>query len=669
MITVKAPSGDSASLSEGATAQEALGALGLVKGQVVAAKVDGQVRDLAVRVPDGASVEPVPAASEEGRHILRHSVAHIMAQAVTDLFPDAKFAIGPPITDGFYYDFDVEQPFTPEDLERIENRMHEIIRENQAFRRRELSADEARELFAGQPYKLEIIDRATGAEGLTEDETPGLEPVAEVDVDPNASNVISVYENVRADGTVWPDLCRGPHLPTTKWVPSFKLMRVAGAYWRGDEKRPMLQRIYGTAWESKKELEAHLTRLEEARKRDHRKLGRELELVHFPDELGPGLSIFLPRGAIVRKEMEDWIRAETMRRGYQPVYTPHVAREELWRISGHLENYGDLMFPGMEVEAATYRLKPMNCPFHIMAFGARTRSYRELPLRISELGTVYRFERSGVVNGMLRARGFTQDDSHIFCTAEQVESEVAGCLDFARDVLRTFGLGEPSRVAVSTRPEKSFGTDDQWAYAENALKQAVESSGLDYEIDAGEGAFYGPKIDVHARDAIGREWQLSTIQVDFNLPERFGMVYTGSDGADHRPFMVHRALFGSIERFFAVLLESTAGAFPTWLAPVQAVVVPVSDRHNDYGRDVADALRARGLRAEVDESDDTMGAKIRKHQLLKAPYQLIVGDSEAETRTVAVRPRQGDQRKEVPLDDFVAELAAEVAERHAGEPA
>ena len=655
MITVKAPSGDSASLSEGATAQEALGALGLVKGQVVAAKVDGEVRDLAVELSDGATVEPIPAASEEGRHILRHSVAHIMAQAVTDLFPDAKFAIGPPIADGFYYDFDVTQPFTPEDLERIENRMHEIVRENQAFRRRELSADEARELFAGQPYKLEIIDRATGAEAISEDEL--------ADVDPDAGNVISVYENVRADGTVWPDLCRGPHLPTTKWVPSFKLMRVAGAYWRGDEKRPMLQRIYGTAWESKKELEAHLTRLEEARKRDHRKLGRELELVHFPDELGPGLSIFLPRGAIVRKEMEDWIRAETMRRGYQPVYTPHVAREELWRISGHLENYGDLMFPGMEVEAATYRLKPMNCPFHIMAFGARTRSYRELPLRISELGTVYRFERSGVVNGMLRARGFTQDDSHIFCTADQVEAEVAGCLAFARDVLRTFGLGEPSRVAVSTRPAKSIGTDEQWAYAEDALKRAVESSGLDYEIDAGEGAFYGPKIDVHARDAIGREWQLSTIQVDFNLPERFGMIYTGSDGAEHRPFMVHRALFGSIERFFAVLLESTAGAFPTWLAPVQAVVVPVSDRHNDYGAQVAAALAERGLRVEVDTSDDTMGAKIRKHQLLKAPYQLIVGDSEAEQRTVAVRPRQGDQRKDVPLDTFVEELLAEVARR------
>jgi threonyl-tRNA synthetase len=656
MITVKGPSGESASVPEGATAQEALGALGLVKGQVIAARIDGEARDLNVVVDDGASLEPIPVAGEEGRHILRHSVAHIMAQAVTDLFPGAKFAIGPPIADGFYYDFDVTDPFTPEDLARIEDRMHEIIRENQQFRRRELSKDEALALFADQPYKLEIIERATGGEAVDGDD--------QTDVDP-ASTVISVYENVRPDGSVWPDLCRGPHLPTTKWVPSFKLMRVAGAYWRGDEKRPMLQRIYGTAWETKKELEAHLVRLEEARARDHRKLGRELELVHFPDELGPGLSIFLPRGAIVRREMEDWIRAETMRRGYQPVYTPHVAREELWRISGHLENYGDLMFPGMEVEAATYRLKPMNCPFHIMAFGARTRSYRELPLRISELGTVYRFERSGVVNGMLRARGFTQDDSHIFCTAEQVAAEVAGCLDFARDVLRTFGLGEPSRVAVSTRPEKSIGTTEQWAYAEDALKQAVESSGMDYEIDAGEGAFYGPKIDVHARDAIGREWQLSTIQVDFNLPERFGMVYTGSDGAEHRPFMVHRALFGSVERFFAVLLESTAGAFPTWLAPVQVVVIPVSDRHVDYGREVAEVMKERGLRVEVDDSDDTMGAKIRKHQLLKAPYQLIVGDSEAEGRTVAVRPRQGDQRKDVPLEKFADELAGEVARRGA----
>ena len=655
-ITVKGADGASASVPAGANAADALDALGARKGQVIAAKVDGTPRDLDAVVADGATVEPIAADTEVGRSILRHSVAHIMAQAVTDLWPEAKFAIGPPVEHGFYYDFDVAEPFTPEDLERIEARMQEIIREDQAFRRREVDKDEALALFADQPYKRELIERATSGDGVSGDEA--------ADVDPGATLTVTLYENVRVDGSVWPDLCRGPHLPTTRWVPAFKLQRVAGAYWRGDEHGPQLQRIYGTAWESRKALKAHLQLLEEARKRDHRKLGRDLELVHFPEELGPGMAIFLPKGAIVRKEMEDWIRAETLARGYQPVYTPHVAREELWQISGHLENYGELMFPGMEVESASYRLKPMNCPFHIMAFMARTRSYRELPLRISELGTVYRYERSGVVHGLLRARGFTQDDSHIFCTADQVVDEVAGCITFARDVLRTFGLGEPSRVAVSTRPqEKSIGTAEQWAYAEEALKEAATATGFDYAIDEGEGAFYGPKIDVHARDAIGREWQLSTIQVDFNLPERLQMEYSGADGALHRPFMIHRALFGSIERFFAVLLESTAGAFPTWLAPVHAVVVPVADRHHAYGDEVVAHLAGLGLRAELDDHDDTMGAKIRRPQVAKVPYQLIVGDTERDARTVAVRPYRGEQRKDVPLDDFAGELALEVRER------
>jgi threonyl-tRNA synthetase len=655
-ITVKGADGASASVPAGASAADALDALGARKGQIIAARVDGEPRDLEAAVADGATIEPIAADTEDGRTILRHSVAHVMAQAVTDLWPDAKFAIGPPVEHGFYYDFDVTEPFTPEDLERIEARMDDIVREAQAFRRREVDREEALALFADQPYKRELIERATSGAGVTGDET--------ADVDPSATQTVTLYENVRVDGSVWPDLCRGPHLPTTRWVPAFKLQRVAGAYWRGDERGPQLQRIYGTAWESRKALKAHLHLLEEARKRDHRKLGRDLELVHFPEELGPGMAIFLPKGAIVRKEMEDWIRAETLARGYQPVYTPHVAREELWQISGHLENYGELMFPAMEVEAASYRLKPMNCPFHIMAFMARTRSYRELPLRISELGTVYRYERSGVVHGLLRARGFTQDDSHIFCTADQVVDEVAGCITFARDVLRTFGLGDPSRVAVSTRPqEKSIGTAEQWAYAESALKEAATASGFDYTIDEGEGAFYGPKIDVHARDAIGREWQLSTIQVDFNLPERFRMEYSGADGALHRPFMIHRALFGSIERFFAVLLESTAGAFPTWLAPVHAVVVPVADRHHSYGDEVVAHLAGRGLRAELDDGDDTMGAKIRRHQVAKVPYQLVVGDSEVDARTVAVRPYRGDQRKDVPLDDFAEELAREVRER------
>ena len=654
-ITVKGPDGSSVSLDSGATAQQALTELRLVRGQVLAAKVDGTIRDLSVPVADGATVEAVPADSDEGREVLRHSVAHIMAQAVTDLFPNAKFAIGPPVTDGFYYDFDVEQPFTPEDLARIEDRMHEIIRESQPFRRRELDREQALEIFKDQPYKVEIIS------GLGDSNASGMDPESEG----AGGETVSVYDNVRTDGTVWPDLCRGPHIPTTKWVPAFKLTRVAGAYWRGSERNPMLQRIYGTAWESRKALQAHLEQVEEARKRDHRKLGRELELVHFPEELGPGLTIFLPKGALVRKEMEDWIRNETLRRGYQPVYTPHVAKEDLWQISGHLQNYAELMFGAMEVEGAAYRLKPMNCPFHIMSFMARTRSYRELPLRISELGTVYRFERSGVVNGMLRARGFTQDDSHIFCRDDQLEDELAACLQFARDVFTVFGLGEPSRVAVSTRPEKaaSFGTDEQWEYAEAALKRVAAASGIEYTIDEGEGAFYGPKIDVHARDAIGREWQLSTIQCDFNLPERFGVEYVAADGSTQQPFMVHRALFGSIERFFAVLLESTAGAFPLWLAPVQSVVVPIADRHYDYGHDVVAALSSAGLRVELDDSSDTMGAKIRKHQLNKVPYQLIIGDEEAEQRTVSVRPRVGDQRKGVALDDAVAQLLAEVASK------
>ena len=668
MITVQGPSAERAELEPGATAQEALGALGLVKGQVIAARIDGEVRDLSVEVTDGATLEAIPSASEDGRYILRHSVAHIMAQAVTDLYPGTKFAIGPPITDGFYYDFEVAQPFTPEDLQRIEDRMYEIIRENQAFRRRELTTDEALELFADQPYKLEIIQGVAAADLETDQ-------LSEQGV--NATSV-SVYENVRPDGTVWPDLCRGPHLPTTKWVPSFKLMRVAGAYWRGDEKRAMLQRIYGTAWESKKELEAHLERLEQAKARDHRKLGRELDLLSFPEELGAGLAVWHPKGAIVRKEMEDYSRAEHLSRGYEPVYTPHIGKSTLWETSGHLDFYADGMYPPMEMDTDSagkgydYYPKPMNCPFHVLVYKSKTRSYRDLPLRLFELGTVYRYERSGVLHGLLRARGFTQDDSHIFCTAEQVVDEAVKVLEFAVDLYRDFGFSAgPSRVALSTRPEKAstVGTDDGWAQAEEALRQALDRSGLEWVTDEGEGAFYGPKIDLQVTDAIGRAWQLTTVQVDFNLPERFDLSYTGSDGADHRPFMVHRALFGSLDRFFGILLEHYAGAFPLWLAPVQAMVVPVSDRHVDYGYDVAAELRAAGLRVEVDASDDTMGAKIRRHQLDKVPYQLIVGDSEAEGRTVAIRPRVGDQRKDVPLAVAIKEFTAEVTDRGAANAA
>ncbi len=651
-------------LDAGATALQALKALDAVRGQIVAASVTPagqptQEWDLDRPVPNDAEVSAIAADSEPGRAILRHSVAHLMAQAVTDLFPGAKWAIGPPIADGFYYDFEVERPFTGDDLERIEARMRELSRERQAFVREELTREQALELFADQPYKREIIERAEASEVEGEE-------AADADAGPG----FTIYRNVRPEGDqAWVVLCRGPHIPSSERVPAFRLLRSAGAYWRGREDQPMLQRIYGTAWESKKALDAHLELLEAARERDHRKLGRELELIAFPEELGPGLSVFLPAGAIVRKQMEDWIRDETLRRGYQPVYTPHVAKEELWRISGHLQNYGELMYPGMELDdGAAYRLKPMNCPFHILAFGSRTRSYRELPLRISELGTVYRYERSGVVNGMLRARGFTQVASHIFCRDDQVVDEVAGCVEFARHLYRTFGLGEPSRVAISTRPEKSIeGFDELWETAEQALVDAVARTGLEYEIDPGEGAFYGPKIDIHARDALGREWQLTTVQVDFNLPERFEMSYVGEDGAKHRPFMVHRALFGSIERFFAVLLESTGGAFPTWLAPVQARVVPIAADFDGYATEVADALRARDLRVEVDASDDTLGAKIRAAQTAKTPATLVVGGDEAEARTVAVRPYRGPQRKGVALDEYADELAAEVAAARRGE--
>jgi threonyl-tRNA synthetase len=678
--TITARHGDvSVDLEPGATAIEALKALAAIRGQIVAARltVGDQAPvawDLDRPLPDDVAgpieLDTIAADTDEGRAILRHSTAHLMAQAVTDLFPGAKWAIGPPIEDGFYYDFDVERPFTPEDLEAIEARMHELAKERQRFVREVVARDDALAEFADQPYKRQIIE-------LVDDGTI----VSSVDVGGDGGSgpetadgpTFTVYRNVRVgeDGShevAWSDLCRGPHVPSVDRIPAFKLLRSAGAYWRGREDQPMLQRIYGTAWESRKALQAHLEMVEEAKKRDHRKLGRELELLHHPDELGPGLSIFLPHGAIVRQQMEDWIRAETLARGYQPVYTPHIAKEDLWRISGHLENYTELMYPGMEVENAAYRLKPMNCPFHILAFTSRTRSYRELPVRISELGTVYRYERSGVVNGMLRARGFTQDDSHIFCRADQVVDEVVGCIEFARDLYRAFGLGEPSRVAVSTRPEtKSIGTADQWSYAEQALMEAATASGYDYVIDEGEGAFYGPKIDIHARDAIGREWQLTTIQVDFNLPQRFGIAYIGEDGEKHQPFMVHRALFGSIERFFAVMVESFNGAFPTWLAPVQVKVVPVAADFLGYADDVAVALRAHGLRVEVDASDATLGNKIRAAQTSKTPYTLVVGANEAEARTVAVRPYHGDQRKDVPLDDLVAEVVAEVAERRAPE--
>lgn len=644
----------------GTTALEALKALEAIGGPIIAARVNGDAYDLDRPLTNNATIEAIASDTEAGRDILRHSVAHLMAQAVTDLFPEAKWAIGPPVKDGFYYDFAVARPFTPEDIDTIEARMVELQRAKQRFVREEIGKDDALALFQDQPYKREIIERVdasevnAGSDGAT----------------------FTVYRNVSDAGEHWVDLCKGPHIASTDRIPAFKLLRTAGAYWRGREDQPMLQRIYGTAWESKKRLNEHLELLEEAKLRDHRRLGRELELLHTPEELGPGLAIFLPNGAIVRKHMEDWIRDETLARGYQPVYTPHIAKEDLWRISGHLENYGELMFPAMDVNehgsedatATAYRLKPMNCPFHILAFSSKTRSYRELPLRIAELGTVYRYERSGVVNGMLRARGFTQDDSHIFCRDHQVIDEVVDCIHFARDLYAAFGFGEPSRVAISTRPEhKSIGSDAQWQIAEDALKQAVERSGFAYTVDAGEGAFYGPKIDIYARDALGREWQLTTIQVDFNLPERFDITYVAADGSRQRPFMVHRALFGSIERFFAVMLESTNGAFPLWLTPQQVRVVPVAADFHDYANDVYTTLRSHGVRVELDVADGTLGAKIRDAKTSKVPYCLVVGSDEATHRTLAVNPYRGEKTSGVPLDTFVTDLLQEIAATRRGE--
>lgn len=653
-ITVKGPEGQEVQLLAGATVGDAVRALGWDGADVLSARVDDEPRDLDATVSDGARVDPIPAGSEEGRAILRHSAAHIMAQAVTDLWPDAKFAIGPPIAEGFYYDFDVDEPFTPDDLERVEARMREIVSEDQPFRRRELSREEALELFADQPYKRELIESVEPSEGA-------------------GGEAVSVYDNVRPDGSVWPDLCRGPHLPTTRWLPAFTLQRVAGAHWRGDEHGPMLQRIYGTAWESQEALDAHLHRLEEARKRDHRVLGRDLDLISFPEELGAGLAVWHPKGAVVRTEMEEYARTEHRRRGYEPVYSPHLGRSNLWQTSGHLDFYADSMYPPMEMDGgAHYYPKPMNCPFHVLIFGSRTRSYRELPLRLFELGTVYRHERSGVVHGLLRARGFTQDDSHLFCTPDQLVDEIAGIVDFTLALYRDFGFTEgPSRVALATRPEKAktVGSDEGWEHAETSLHRALDASGLDWVVEEGEGAFYGPKVDFQITDAIGRAWQLTTIQVDFNLPERFELSYTGADGLGHRPIMIHRALYGSLDRFFGILLEHYAGALPTWLAPVQAVVVPIADRHHDYGARVLSELAGRGLRVELDDSDDKMGAKIRTHQMRKVPYQLIVGDAEAEAGTVAVRPRADEQRKDVPLEAFASELAEEVAARGRGSAA
>ncbi len=605
------------------------------------AVANGTQLDLNQPLPDGASVSLIFPASEEGLEVLRHSTAHVLAQAVLALYPGATFSIGPPIEDGFYYDFDLPdgQTFSDDDLEKISAKMKEIVGRKQPFIRNEIQRDEADQLFADHPYKLEILD------GEADDPTSGPQ-----------GGVITTYRNT--DEFV--DLCRGPHVPDTGYLGHFKLMRVAGAYWRGDEKRQMLQRIYGTAWSSKKELKVHLERLEEAAKRDHRKLATELDLLSFPTELGGGLAVWHPKGATVRKIMEDYSRQRHEDGGYEFVYTPHLANERLFQTSGHLDFYADGMYPPMEMDNGTYYPKPMNCPMHCLIFGHGQRSYKELPLRLFELGTVYRYERSGTLHGLMRIRGFTQDDSHLFVTPDQLADEITSLLDFVLSVLRAFGFDEFTFNLSTKDPEKYVGSDNIWEEATDALKEALDRHGLDYAIREADAAFYGPKIDIDVKDAIGRSWQLSTIQCDFNLPERFDLHYVAADGDQHRPIMLHRALFGSIERFFGVLIEHYGGAFPTWLSPMQVLVLGVRADHDAFASRVVERLKAQGFRAEMVEADDPLGSRIRKGKLEKLPYILVVGDTDVENDTAGVNPRGGEVERDVPISEFIERVKSEV---------
>ncbi|WP_019634457.1 threonine--tRNA ligase [Actinomadura atramentaria] len=640
-----------------ATAGEALEAvLDGVGRTVVAARVGGELRDLAYRLADGDEVEPVEIGSDDGRAIMRHSAAHVMAQAVQELFPEAKLGIGPPVENGFYYDFDVAEPFTPDDLKRVEKRMREIVKQGQRFSRRVVADDDARAELADEPYKLELIGLKGGAAEAGEG--------ADVEV---GGAELTIYDNVDAKTgeLCWKDLCRGPHLPTTRVIPAFKLMRSGGAYWRGSEKNPQLQRIYGTAWESREKQDEYLRFLEEAEKRDHRRLGAELDLFSFPNEIGSGLAVFHPKGGIVRKVMEDYSRRRHEEEGYEFVNTPHISKGHLFETSGHLQNYKEDMFPAMEVDGADYYLKPMNCPMHNLIYRARGRSYRELPLRLFEFGSVYRFEKSGVVHGLTRVRGMTQDDSHIYTTEEDLGGEIKRLLTFVLDLLRDYGLDD-FYLELSTRDDspKFIGSDEMWEKATAALREAAEDTGLELVPDPGGAAFYGPKISVQARDAIGRTWQLSTIQVDPNQPERFGLEYQAADGTRKRPVMLHRALFGSIERFFGVLLEHYAGAMPPWLAPVQAVGIPIGDAHVPHLDKLAAMLRERGVRVEVDTSADRMQKKIRNAQKQKVPYMLLAGDEDVAKDAVSFRYRDGSQKNGVALPDAVEEIVAAI-ESHA----
>jgi threonyl-tRNA synthetase len=639
----------------GTTAGDALQALAELPsdtdGEIIAAKVNATPRDLAYRLADGDKVEPIGIKSADGLAIMRHSTAHVLAQAVQDLHPEARLGIGPPVENGFYYDFDVNDPFSPEDLKALEQKMRQIIRQGQRFSRRVVSDSEARAELAAEPYKLELI----GIKGAATSEEESIEV---------GGSELTIYDNLDpATGqTRWKDLCRGPHVPTTKHIPAFKLMRTGGAYWRGSEQNPQLQRIYGTAWASREAQDDYLKMLAEAERRDHRKLGAELDLFSFPPEIGSGLPVFHPKGGIIRRVMEDYSRRRHEEAGYEFVNTPHITKSTLFETSGHLDWYADGMYPPMEMEGAKYYPKPMNCPMHILIYASRGRSYRELPLRLFEFGTVYRFEKSGVVHGLTRARGFTQDDSHIFCRPDQLADELASLLDFVVGLLRDYGLTE-FEAELSTRPEKFVGEIDEWNLAEAALKHALDASGLPYVIAEGEGAFYAPKIDVHVRDAIGRRWQLSTLQVDFQEPGRFGIEYTAADGSRQRPQMIHRALFGSIERFFGILVEHYAGAFPPWLAPVQAIGIPIADHHVPYLESVAARLRARGVRVGVDAGADRMQKKIRTAQQQKVPYMLLAGDDDVAAGAVSFRYRSGEQRNGVPIDEAIEEIVGAIEQR------
>ena len=631
---------------------------------IVAMRVNGELKDLATEVTDTDTVEPVAIDSEDGLNILRHSAAHVLAQAVQRVNPETKLGIGPPVKDGFYYDFDPEQAFTPEDLKALEKEMQKIVKQGQRFVRRVVTEDEAREELANEPYKLELIGLKGGSTG---DDNESVEV---------GGAELTIYDNVdpKTGETCWKDLCRGPHVPSTKMLGNgWALMRSAGAYWRGSEKNPMLQRIYGTAWATKDELRAYQTRLEEAAKRDHRKLGVEMDLFSFPDEIGSGLAVFHPKGGIIRHEIENFMRSELLKNGYEVVNSPHITKGSLFETSQHLNWYKDGMFPAMHLDEVTdaegnvtkegqdYYLKPMNCPFHNLIFRARARSYRELPLRLAEFGTVYRYEKSGTLAGLTRVRGLTQDDAHIYVTDEQVKDEIKRQLEFVFETLRAYGLND-FYLELSTRdPEKSVGTDEQWAEAEETLREVGEESGLELVADPGGAAFYGPKISVQARDAIGRTWQLSTVQLDFNQPALFELDYAAADGTRKQPVMIHRALLGSIERFFAILLEHYAGAFPVWLSPQQVVGIPVAEEYGPYLDDVIAQLRAAGVRAEVDHSDDRMPKKIRTHTKAKVPFQLIAGEDDRAAGAVSFRFRDGTQMNGVPVAEAIERITAAIA--------